>query len=205
MTQTRTFYIVRHGETDWNTEYRWQGQTDIPLNETGRQQARKLADALSVLPLDRAVSSDLIRAHETASLVSAPHGLTVEIDPLWREMFFGSMEGVTWPDITRLHGHVVEGMERDWYGYIFPDGGESRKQLQVRTMTAFRQLLEDGIGQHILIATHGLAIRVLLGGLFAAQLGSAPQIAIVNTSMTIIRATGSELELVQAPAVPHLE
>jgi hypothetical protein len=50
-----------------------------------------------------------------------------------------------------------------------------------------------------------LAIRVLLGGLFAAQLGSAPQIAIVNTSMTIIRATGSELELVQAPAVPHLE
>ena len=76
-----TLLLARHGETDWNREGRWQGWADPPLNETGRAQARALAEQLRDTPFDAVYSSDLRRAHETAEIVAEPHSVPVVADP----------------------------------------------------------------------------------------------------------------------------
>ena len=73
-----TILLARHGETDWNREGRWQGWADPPLNDLGREQARELADQLRTTPFDAAYASDLRRAHETALVLAAPHGVARE-------------------------------------------------------------------------------------------------------------------------------
>ena len=90
-----TFYIFRHGQTDWNINKRLQGKTDIPLNELGLEQASKLADHMKTLPLDMIVSSPLIRAQKTAELVNQHHKLEIEYDLGLRELDFGEAEGLT--------------------------------------------------------------------------------------------------------------
>jgi len=200
----RTFYIVRHGETDWNTVGRWQGQTDIPLNDLGQSQAAALGEYLRTTPLDRAVSSDLSRAYQTAQIATTSHRLTIEADPRWREFNAGLLEGKTWQEMNVQHPDVVAGMNADWYGHTFPDG-ESRYQLQQRAAAAFTDLLNDGRGSHIAIFTHGTTVRVLLAYLFPDRFTpptSHPSIP--NTSITIVQAKGDHLSLVAAPHTPHL-
>src|SRR5438093_966133 len=119
-----TLLLARHGETDWNREGRWQGWADPPLNESGRAQARELAEQLRLTPFDAVYSSDLLRAHETAEIVAAPHAVPVVADPGLREIDVGS-----WSGLTR-----AELQER------FPDGerpdGETRGQHRARVHAA---------------------------------------------------------------------
>src|SRR5881275_129291 len=90
-----TLLLARHGETDWNREGRWQGWADPPLNETGRDQARQLAELLRSTPFDAVYSSDLQRAHETALIVAEPHTVPVLVDRGLREIDIGSWSGLT--------------------------------------------------------------------------------------------------------------
>ena len=90
-----TLLLARHGETEWNREGRWQGWADPPLNETGREQARALREQLRETPFDAVYSSDLRRAHETAEIVAAPHGVPVIADEGLREIDVGSWSGLT--------------------------------------------------------------------------------------------------------------
>jgi broad specificity phosphatase PhoE len=92
-----TLLLVRHGETDWNRDGRWQGQSDTPLNEVGRQQAVRVAEELD--GIDVVYSSDLARARETAEIVAERLGLDVELDERLRERSFGAWEGKTGPEI----------------------------------------------------------------------------------------------------------
>ena len=95
-----TLLLARHGETDWNREFRIQGSSDIELNELGRQQAQFLAQELTDVDLDAIYSSDLSRAQATAAAVAATHGLDVKLDPRLRERSFGSWEGLTREDVS---------------------------------------------------------------------------------------------------------
>ena len=139
--------IARHGETDWNREGRWQGWADPPLNDTGRAQARELAEELRQLPFDAVYSSDLKRAHETALIVAEPHGVPVVVDQGLREIDIGS-----WSGLTRSEIH-----ER------FPDGarpdGESHEQHFARTREAVLRIARANDGKRILIVGHGGTIR----------------------------------------------
>jgi broad specificity phosphatase PhoE len=92
--------LVRHGETDWNRDGRWQGGSDTRLNDLGREQARALAERLDG-SIDVLYSSDLARARETAEIVAAKLGLEVHVDPRLRERSFGSWEGRTTPRPSR--------------------------------------------------------------------------------------------------------
>jgi broad specificity phosphatase PhoE len=92
----RRVVLWRHGRTDWNVAGRVQGQTDIHLDEVGREQARSAAARLAALSPERIVSSDLVRAHDTARQLAEATGLEVELDPRLREMNFGDREGMTW-------------------------------------------------------------------------------------------------------------
>lgn len=142
-----TLLLARHGETDWNREGRWQGWADPPLNDTGRSQARQLAEELRSIPFDAVFSSDLRRAHETAEILAAPHGVPVVADPGLREIDIGSWSGLTRAEIT----------ER------FPDGvrqdGETHEQHGARVREAVVRIARAHLGGRILLVGHGGTIR----------------------------------------------
>ena len=146
-----TILLARHGETDWNRENRWQGWADPPLNDAGRAQARALAEQLQETPFDAVYSSDLRRAHETAEIVAAPHGVPVISDPGLREIDVGSWSGLTHAEIEER----FPGGER-------PDG-ETREQHLERVLQAAERIARANPNRRILLVTHGGTMRALRG------------------------------------------
>jgi 2,3-bisphosphoglycerate-dependent phosphoglycerate mutase len=138
-----TLLLVRHGETDWNADGRLQGQTDRPLSDFGRRQARKLAEELADEPLEAIYSSDLARARETAEIVGERLGLPVVLDPELREKDWGSWEGLT-------------AVERDRVEFV----GESTEEHQERILRALQRIAERHPGGgSVLVVTHGGSMR----------------------------------------------
>lgn len=135
--------LVRHGETDWNADGRLQGQTDRPLSDFGRQQARRLADELAAEDFEAIYSSDLARARETAEIVGARVGLPVMLDPDLREKDWGTWEGLT-------------AVERDRVEFA----GESTEAHQERIRRALQRISERHPGDgSVLVVTHGGSMR----------------------------------------------
>jgi broad specificity phosphatase PhoE len=145
-------YLVRHGETDWNRQRRIQGLTDIPLNETGRAQARATGMLLTRRRWDAIFSSPLDRARETASIIASEVGLAEPtlVDALV-ERNYGQAEGMDWLQVeTRFpHGTVVPGRE-------------SREQVGARVIPALMELAAERPGDALLVVSHGGAIRAVL-------------------------------------------
>ena len=167
---------VRHGVTDWNVERRAQGQTDIPLNDTGREQARRLAERLKdEPPWDALYASDLSRARETAETIGAALGLPVSVDARLREISFGSMEGTTLEERLRDHGPGWESL---------PFGREKPEEAAERGASFVADVLARHAGMRVLIVSHGALIGNTLRRLapreeMEAHLG--------NTSLTVMR------------------
>lgn len=138
--------LVRHSESIWNAEGRWQGQADPPLSPLGVEHA--LAAARTLVPFDAVWSSDLERAHHTARILSEPHGLAVTADPRVRERAAGPWTGLTRDEIeARYPGHLADGRR--------PPGYESDAELACRALEAlheFARSLDGGTG---LVVTHG--------------------------------------------------
>lgn len=146
-----TLLLARHGETDWNREGRWQGWADPPLNDTGRLQANELACELRGTPFDAVYSSDLRRAHQTAEILAAPHGVAVLVDRDLREIDVGSWSGLTRAEIA----------ER-FPGGTRPDG-ETREQHAARVLAAVERIARRHLGRRVLVVTHGGTLRALHG------------------------------------------
>jgi alpha-ribazole phosphatase len=153
--------LVRHGQTDWNLEGRYQGQTDLPLNKTGRAQARKLAEQLAGQPFEAIYSSDLKRAHETASLIAKKLGLTVRVEWKLREVNLGQWEGMLVKDIIAQYPTEWEQRQRDPV-HRRPPGGESAEELAVRVWTAVDEIARRHAPGPVLIVSHGLALAAAL-------------------------------------------
>jgi broad specificity phosphatase PhoE len=126
-----TIYFIRHGETDWNAQARYQGQVDIPLNDTGREQALRNGHALRAALADHSaydfVSSPLGRTRETMLIVRRALGLTmdgVSFDDRLREMSYGHWEGQLASDLPRTDPAGMAERARDWWHWR-PEGGES--------------------------------------------------------------------------------
>ena len=134
-----TLLLVRHGETDWNAERRWQGHADVPLNDHGRDQARVLAEELAAgTPIELVYSSDLARARETAEIVAARLYLELVLERDLREIDVGSRQGRTWMEID-------DG--RAW-------DGESREDHSLRIVVALKRIA-GSYGGPVLVVTHG--------------------------------------------------
>src|SRR5438309_4580604 len=133
-----TLLLVRHGETDWNAERRWQGHADVPLNERGREQAQRLADSLPVDAVDAIYASDLARARETAEILGARLGRPVVVDPDLREIDVGSREGLTGEEVG----------DRPWDGEAHENHGD-------RILRAVRTIAERHPGQRVAVVSHG--------------------------------------------------
>lgn len=145
---------VRHGETAWNVDTRIQGQLDIELNERGRWQARRLAQALADEPISAIYSSDLARAFETADTVAQRLGLKATPHTGLRERAFGVFQGQTFVDIEATWPEQAlrwRRREPDWA----PEGGESLVQVQQRIEQTTQELAARHPGELILLAAHG--------------------------------------------------
>jgi broad specificity phosphatase PhoE len=153
-----TLLLVRHGETDWNREGRWQGGSNTSLNDLGREQARKLAAELDG-DIDVIYSSDLARARETAEIVAAKLGLEVRVDPRLRERSFGSWEGLTMPEIEERFADS----HRRWREGEGPgaDDAEKFEDFSARVNDFLADVLRLHTGEQVLVISHGGSIRVI--------------------------------------------
>lgn len=152
-----TLLLVRHGETDWNRDGRWQGHSDTHLNDVGREQAARVAGELD--GVDVVYTSDLARARETADIVAARLGLPVRLDERLRERSFGAWEGKTGPEIE------VE--FRDAHARWRAGEGPGAEDAEAFADFAARVqgFLADVLARHpdetVLVVAHGGSIRVI--------------------------------------------
>jgi probable phosphoglycerate mutase len=152
-------HLIRHGETEWNRELRWQGHSDPPLNERGRDQARGLAVALAHTPFTAVYSSDLRRASETAEIVAASHGLPVRLDSRLREIDVGSWEGFTLAELeARFPEAVARWQQTGEHGW---EHGESHDNMFTRAREAVAAIAARHEDEEIIVVSHGGPIRAL--------------------------------------------
>lgn len=158
-------YIIRHGETEWNVKKRFQGRSDIPLNDEGRRLARVTSEALSEVPFTRIYTSPLKRAYETAMIIKGARDIPVIEEPRIIEISFGEYEGLCGgkenyniPDPEFLN--FFEKPE----AYRPPRGGEGIDELKARTGDFLQEIVhnKDMENDTILLSTHGAALRGLL-------------------------------------------
>jgi broad specificity phosphatase PhoE len=164
-------YLIRHGQTVWNAEGRFQGQTDSVLSDLGHRQAARLAGVLARVPLSAIYSSPLSRARRTAEVIANPHGLpVVEVADL-REIGMGVWEGLTAAEITQRFGPVLEPRRRnpEW---VAPQGGE--------TLTT------------VAVVAHGAVIKTVILTALDAPLTSYWRIRQENAAMNILDLGGDQ-------------
>jgi 2,3-bisphosphoglycerate-dependent phosphoglycerate mutase len=153
-------YLIRHGETLWNTERRLQGQLDSPLTADGLQQASLLAAKLSAVRFDAFYSSDLGRARHTAEIIasrSAQNDIT--FDERIRERHFGSFQGLTWEEIKeKFPEEAAKEMSGNPMNVV--PGGESKQVLLSRTVSFFDEIALRHVDQKILVISHEGVLNV---------------------------------------------
>ncbi|MBC8100656.1 MAG: histidine phosphatase family protein [Armatimonadetes bacterium] len=201
-TVKRNAYLIRHGQTQWNIEKRWQGIYDTPLNEEGRQQAGKLAAYLHQHhPIEAIYSSDLSRAWDTALAISALTGITPTPETRLREIHVGIFQGHTGVDLEAMHPLELAQYRANTLEYIIPEG-ESRLQVQTRTLDAWQDITTNTTGSFALIS-HGMALWLLLGKLFPERILNQ-EIHIGNTSITTLNETANGWQLDGLAQTQHL-
>jgi broad specificity phosphatase PhoE len=166
------YYLVRHGETESNRNRIVMGALDVPLNETGRQQAQRLAPAFADLALDGAFCSSLSRARETAEIILAGRGLrAAELDGL-REQDYGEWEGQAFEALAREERLDAQRYYSDPSSVVIP-GGEPFHDFCDRVIRTFEHdVRSDGAGKRILVAAHGGSLRVLIAHLLGIPLST---------------------------------
>ncbi len=152
--------FIRHGETDWNTEGRWQGQIDVALNPKGRQQAQDLAEKLSGANIQAIYSSDLQRAIDTARPLAEMTGLTIRTDARLREIHQGEWQGMLVSDIRARYAELFQQRVNDPLT-IAPPGGETVVQVQERVLRALNEIVQRHLNERVAIFAHGFVIAVL--------------------------------------------
>jgi len=145
--------LIRHGVTDWNLVKRYQGHTDIPLNESGQKQARDTAKLLTNIPIDIIYTSDLSRAYQTAEIIAEGKNIPIHKLKTLRETHFGQWEGLTIEEIRERFPEDVERLKKDPIHGIRP-GGESRMMMFERVKKTLREIIHKHPHQTVAIISH---------------------------------------------------
>jgi len=152
--------LVRHGETDWNREGRYQGQTDVPLNATGLAQAEALAESQRGRPLDWVYASDMQRARQTAEILGRVTGAPVHIDRRLREIHLGAWEGQLFNQIQETQGDLLAQRDREPLDNR-PPGGESVREVMARALPLLEEIQRRHPDGRVAIVSHGAALAVI--------------------------------------------
>ena len=186
--------LIRHGETDWNLQHRFQGQIDVPLNARGLTQAGRLAQRLLGEAIDAVACSDLRRARQTASPAAEALGLPPEHLPGLREQGFGVLEGLALPEILERHPREWEQWRRHDPDYALP-GGENLRSFHARVLAALRELAARHRGRRIAVVTHGGALDMVWRTATGQPLEGPRTCAIPNAGLNRLRVIGERVEI----------
>jgi probable phosphoglycerate mutase len=168
-------FMLRHGKPGFPDDRRYiYGQTDFPLSETGREQALVIGKALSAVPMGRIISSDLVRAFDTADIVAGLQRkklCSVERDAGLREINMGEWDGLTKDDIASGYVDIFRRRGEDIENIAAP-GGETLREAQERGVAAFERIVEGSGGmENILVVAHGAIMWSVISKLFDIRLG----------------------------------
>jgi alpha-ribazole phosphatase len=177
--------IVRHGQTLWNLERKYQGHSDIALTEKGLKQAEAVAVRLAAEPVNAVYASDLSRAFKTAECIADKHNLKVGLVPALREIKFGDWEGLTYEEITARWPGLLGKL------WSTPDeleipGGESFHQLKERAFDAIKKIVAAHPEQTVVVVAHGGTIGTILCAILNIHLNHVWSIRQDNTAVNII-------------------
>lgn len=197
-------YLIRHGETIWNSEMRYQGHSDIPLSEAGREQARRLAARLAGEKIDHFYASDLSRAFETAEIIAAPHGKAVEKMELLRETMFGAWEGLKFTEIQERFPDIWAKWRDDPRSTMLPEG-ESLDDVAERVMRGIRKIVERHQDEAVAVVGHGGTIRLILSNVLDMDIRYIWRIRQDNTALNIIDYYGERAIISLVNDISHLE
>jgi probable phosphoglycerate mutase len=198
-----TVIVVRHGETRWNCESRFQGQSDSPLSELGERQARAVGERLATLHIDVLYSSDLGRALQTARLIAGTTGHEVVIDRRLRERNFGVFEGLTIEDIEAQHPEVLVLWRSRDPDYMIP-GGESAGATYQRVVACLDELAARHSGKTIAVVSHGLALDAFYRHVAGIPLTAPRTLKLLNASLNTFYRNGKAWQLGPLGDVAHL-
>ena len=176
-------YLVRHGETNWNRQLRYQGQGDIPLNEEGCRQAKCIADYLAREKIETVYSSPLSRARETAALVAEKHCLELFVENGLMEIDFGEWEGRSYNELKKEEQDFAE---RWFYNpdTITIPGGESYSSFKVRVLDGYERIRHTD--KNIAVVTHAGVIRVIVATVLDMPAANITRLKLSPASLTVL-------------------
>ena len=195
--------LIRHGETEWNRELRFQGHVDVGLNATGLEQARRLARRLSGEAAHRIYASDLLRAQQTAQPLGQALGLATLTDAALREQSFGQVDGMRVDDIKAQHPQAWEGWLRFEEDYCMPQG-ETTRQFHGRVMDAVHRLVASHPGETLVIVTHGGVLDMIYRTARSLGLSGPRQSEIPNAGVNRVRMREGGIDILAWADVAHL-
>lgn len=177
--------LTRHGQTDWNIAGRYQGQTDIPLNQTGQSQAEQLAKRLSMETIHAVYASDLSRATDTARRILSmqQQAAALHEDIRWRELSFGDWEGMNYKEMSAHSPDVFAKWMLDPQHVSTPNG-ETLEHLAERVHAAFVELKNKHKDETVLVVSHSGALQALLAFTLGVDLNRYWQFRISQASLS---------------------
>ena len=179
-------YIVRHGETEWNTLGRIQGHTDVALSDRGRRQAAALARRLAGVAFDAAYCSDLSRARETAQIILGTRDAPLYATPQLREYHKGIFEGLTVREYAQRYPDLYQASLRNDLDFAPPGGGETIRQTSARMAQFTAQLLAQNPSDTALIVGHGGSLRAVIVALLSLPLEANWKFAMRNCALSLV-------------------
>lgn len=197
-------YVVRHGETEWNTRGIQQGHLDSPLTATGVRQARGVAKGLVGRGIDAIFSSDLGRARTTADIIAKEIGFEVVDDKRLRERNLGTIEGMTQEDFRLRYPEEFASYKSRDPEYAFP-GGEGTTEFYQRSINGCNSIAEKNSGHTILLVTHGGVLGALMTYVLDLGVGSVRRFSLYNAAINRFIVRRDEWRLDTWGEVSHLE
>lgn len=181
-------YLIRHGQTEANLNKIYQGNSDVPLNETGREQAKVIAWRLKEYPLEALCSSHLERALDTARAIGEYHDLTLEIRRDLQEISLGEWQGKSRDQVKKEYPEFIRARKEknDFYTTAVP-GGESYEALERRAMGALDSIVHGSDKDHVALITHGGVIKSIIGHILGIPHDRRRLVDVYNTSITLLR------------------
>ncbi len=188
--------LIRHCRTAWNRDNRLMGHTDIPLDDLGRRQARRLPALVRFWNPSAVYCSPLLRATQTADLFAEDLSIPVFEEHRWAEIDMGDLAGLTWNEVTERFPDFCRRREECPAEAVRP-GGESDRQLQDRALSAFADLVRGHRGEVTAVVSHGGTIKSVLAGILAVPLAKKWKLVTDNGSLSVLSQTrrGWQLDL----------
>jgi len=199
-----TVYLTRHGQTKWNSAGRMMGWADEDINEVGRAQVERLAARMAKMHLDAIYSSPLQRAMTTGAIVGKSHGLEPEPAKGLIEINYGVWEGLYHEEVRKRWPELQQQLHDDPSELAIP-GGETFKQLEVRVVGAFNEIVKAEEGREILMVSHQGILKVLVAELMGISYRDWGKFEIRNASLSTLTINNGHIHLITLNDLSHLE